>query len=256
MDAARRPRKAVLLLGEDVLDMRTDGGFLGVRAGRSLRHRPALRLLAMDLGGEAVGGQEGLVGFRAVGRVRPSMARRPSIRSPEEARPAGREGPMTPCWSCPTDPRAARHPRTWPRRSPPSGESARARSRSRHGSGSRSSGSTGFLPSAAGLALVNLTVHEWPGGHSSDLRRRRGQQAAEGEASRSFCRSLAGFFCQAPGMRPALISAFSSSVLRCFAAGCGVPAAPHEGPPPARRRRFVPPSECSRHPAPPGRTVA
>ena len=53
-------------------------------------------------------------------------------------------------------------------------------------------------PSSDGLALENLTVQR---------------------ASRSFCASLAGLSFHASGMRPALISVFSPSVLRCF--GCG-----------------------------------
>ena len=55
----------------------------------------------------------------------------------------------------------------------------------------------GIVPSACGLALVNLTVQR---------------------ASRSFCRSFAGLSCQCCGMRPALMSSFSSFVFRCFGA--------------------------------------
>jgi hypothetical protein len=51
--------------------------------------------------------------------------------------------------------------------------------------------STGFVPSARGLALENLTVQR---------------------ASRSFWRSLAGRFFQADGTRPALMAAFPEIV--------------------------------------------
>ena len=52
-------------------------------------------------------------------------------------------------------------------------------------------------PSSEGFALENLTVQR---------------------ASRSFCASLAGLSFQLSGMRPARISAFSPSVLRCLGA--------------------------------------
>ena len=55
----------------------------------------------------------------------------------------------------------------------------------------------GVVPSARVLALVNLTVQR---------------------ASRSLCRTLAGFFAQSSGMPPALIVWFSSRVLRCLGA--------------------------------------
>ena len=57
--------------------------------------------------------------------------------------------------------------------------------------------STAALPSSRGLALENFTVQR---------------------ASRSFCRSLAGRSAQPSGIRPALIAAFSASVLRCLGA--------------------------------------
>lgn len=53
------------------------------------------------------------------------------------------------------------------------------------------------FPSSSALALENFTVQR---------------------ASRSFWRSLAGFFCHSSGTFPALRSAFSASLLRCFGA--------------------------------------
>ncbi len=55
----------------------------------------------------------------------------------------------------------------------------------------------GTEPSACGFALVSFTVQR---------------------ASRSLCRSLAGRSFQAAGTRPALISCFSSSLLRWWGA--------------------------------------
>src|SRR5947209_7765037 len=55
----------------------------------------------------------------------------------------------------------------------------------------------GIVPSAFGLALLNLTVQR---------------------ASRSLCASLAGLAFQSCGIRPSLIAAFSPSVLRCLGA--------------------------------------
>ena len=57
--------------------------------------------------------------------------------------------------------------------------------------------STCGVPSSRGLALENFTVQR---------------------ASRSFCRSLAGFFIQHAGVSPCLIAARSASVLRYFGA--------------------------------------
>lgn len=56
-------------------------------------------------------------------------------------------------------------------------------------------------------------------------------------ASRSFWRSLAGLRFQSSGMRPALISFFSASVLRCFGAATIV--ASMSRPPMARTPAFV-----------------
>ncbi len=55
----------------------------------------------------------------------------------------------------------------------------------------------GIVPSACGFALENFTVQR---------------------ASRSFCRNFAGLPCHSYGMRPALISSFSSFVFLCFGA--------------------------------------
>ena len=57
--------------------------------------------------------------------------------------------------------------------------------------------STRSEPSAAGFAFDHFTVQR---------------------ASRSFWASFAGLSAQASGIRPALMSAFSLSVLRCFGA--------------------------------------
>lgn len=65
-----------LLIGEDVFDPAADLRFGVVRPPRFLRHRPSLRLLAMDPADEAVVGHEGLVDGGAIGRIGPHRPRR------------------------------------------------------------------------------------------------------------------------------------------------------------------------------------
>src|SRR5271166_3190824 len=108
----------------------------------------------------------------------------------------------TPCWACRADPRAGARPRRPPRRSRPSGGSTHVRGRSTHGSlvaenrDGMSMGAT-VPPGGFVFALLNVTVQR---------------------ASRCVCLSLAALVFQSLGLRPSLIAAFSSSVLRCLGA--------------------------------------
>src|SRR6202045_4847690 len=66
----------ILLLGEDMLDARTDFRFGVISAPDRFRHRAPLRPLTMDMADEAVPLHELLVGSRSVSGVRPDAARR------------------------------------------------------------------------------------------------------------------------------------------------------------------------------------
>src|SRR5262245_12883794 len=59
----------ILLLGEHMLDTRTDFRFRIVGPPHRLRHSAAFRLLAMDMADEAVLGQERIVGRRSVSGI-------------------------------------------------------------------------------------------------------------------------------------------------------------------------------------------
>src|ERR1700730_2634289 len=62
---------SVLLLGEDMFDMRADFRFGVVGAPHRLRYGTPFRLLAMELADKAVLLQEGFIGLRAIGRICP-----------------------------------------------------------------------------------------------------------------------------------------------------------------------------------------
>lgn len=62
---------AVFLPGEHVLDCRAHGGSFCIGPGDAFGHRPARRLLLVDVAGEHPLGEERLVLLRSVGRVRP-----------------------------------------------------------------------------------------------------------------------------------------------------------------------------------------
>src|SRR5712671_4652686 len=63
----------ILLLGEDMLDARTDFRFGVVGAPDRFQHRAPLRPLTMDMADEAVPFHELLVGGRSVSGVRPEI---------------------------------------------------------------------------------------------------------------------------------------------------------------------------------------
>lgn len=70
-DGADEQRAARLLAAEDVFDGRADRRFRGVATPDVLRHRPVLRLLAVDLAGHGVVLQPGLILLRPVGGIGP-----------------------------------------------------------------------------------------------------------------------------------------------------------------------------------------
>src|SRR3954453_12110700 len=132
----------------------------------------------MDLRAQAVIGEVLLVGLRAVGRVGPQVARGIVLRT--------RFDSCAPSWRAAF---VAAQVRIRPcRRSMPMWflYPNAGTARSMRGD-----------PSSEGFAFENLTVQR---------------------ASRSFCASFAGWSFHASGMRPALRSAFSAVVLRCFGA--------------------------------------
>ena len=66
---------AVFLIGEDVFDQAADFRLRRIAATDRRRHRPALRLPAMDVRDDAVLGEPGLIRHRAIGAVRPDAGR-------------------------------------------------------------------------------------------------------------------------------------------------------------------------------------
>src|ERR1700731_630641 len=162
----------ILLLGEDMLDPRTDFRFGVISAPDRFRHRAPLRPLTMDMADEAVPFHELLVGGRSVSGVRPDAARRVGLVEKSIAQTAALIGSGV-------------------RRAPFANEAETAierdvgpiaEHRNRRIDGRRRSI----------LARLGLGVFDC--------------------ASRSFWRSFAGLSFQSSGMRPSLIAFFSSRV--------------------------------------------